>query len=110
MTKIAVVVAIPSMIVFQAAMRTVPITREELLAVVTRPDPVGSFIRRTRPIAGVPAIPAVNRVLITVYPQVAGSRRCGTNRNHAWRRRRADANANADLSAQSERASDQEQS
>lgn len=99
-TIITVVSAIRVVIVFDAAMVAIPVSGEELLAIVTRSDPAGAFIRRTRPIARVPAIAAVHGVLITVYPNVTGTWSCGTDHNDPRRRRRSDANAYANLSAQ----------
>jgi hypothetical protein len=99
MMKIAVMVAIPSVIVFHAAVIAFPIAREKLPAIVTRTHPVSAFIRRTRPVTRVPAIPAVHRILITVHPHITGAGRRGTDRNDAWRRGRANAYPNANLSA-----------
>ncbi len=95
-------------IVFDAAMVAIPIAREELLAIVARPYPVRAFIWRTRPVTRVPAIFAVDRILITVYPNIAGPGGCGANCNDAWRRRRADADPDANLSAQRESATEHE--
>jgi hypothetical protein len=97
-------------IVFHAAMVAIPVSGEELLSVVTRSDPVSAFIRRTRPITRVPAISAVYRVLITIDPDITGAGRGRTNRDDAWRRRGPNANADANLGAQSERATHQKQS
>ena len=110
MTKITVAAMVPAVIVFDSTVVAIPVPGEELLAIVTRPHPVGAFIRWTRPIAGVPAVVAVYRVLITVDPKVAGTRRGRTNGNHAWRRRRSNANANTNLSAQSKSTTNQKQS
>jgi hypothetical protein len=93
------VIAVGVVIVFHAAMVAIPISGEELLAIVTRTYPVGTLIRRTRPVTRVPAIPAVHRILISVHPHIAGAGRRGTNCNDAWRRRRADADPDANLGA-----------
>lgn len=90
-----------AVIVFHASMVAIPVACEELLSIVTRADPVGAFIGRARPISGVPPIAAIYRVLITIHPKVAGTGRCRTNHDDAWRRRRSNANADANLSAQS---------
>jgi hypothetical protein len=107
---ITVVPTIRMVIVFDAAMVAFPIPIEELLAIVTRPYPASAFIRGTRPVTRVPAIFAVNRVLITVHPNVTGAGRRGANRDDARRRRRSDADTDADLGAQGKSVSDQKQS
>jgi hypothetical protein len=106
-TKITVAPAIRVVIVFDATMVAIPVSGEELLAIVTRPDPMRAFVRRTRPVTFMPAIVPVNRVLIALYPQITSTRRRRTNRNDARRRWRSDADTDANLSAQRESATNQ---
>jgi hypothetical protein len=65
---IAIVVAVGMMVVLDAAMIAVPVSGVKLLAVMARADPVGTFIRRARPISCMPAVMAVHGVLITIDP------------------------------------------
>lgn len=98
-TKITVPSTVRAVIVLDAAVVAFPVTGEELLTIVPRSYPVRAFIRRTRPIPRMPAILAVNRILITVNPNVTGTGRLRTNAYHTWRRRRSNADPDANLSA-----------
>jgi len=93
---VMIAVAVPAMIVVEAAMRTIPIACVETFAVVAGADPAGAFIRRTRPVAAVPNVVATDRIPIALDPAVFGF---GTGANRAHRvdarwRRRSDLNAN----------------
>jgi len=95
---IAVVLVIPVMAVFEAAVRTVPIAGIEASAFVARADPMRTLIRRASPVAAMPEIAAVHWIPVTVNPEIA---RPGAHRHDivARRRRRADLDANGDLSS-----------
>ncbi len=108
--EITVVPAVGVVIVFHATVAAIPISGVELLPIVTRPHPVRAFIRGTRPIASVPAIAAIYRVLISVDPEVARTGRGGTGHNYPRRWRRANANADGNLRAETKSAADEEQS
>ncbi len=105
--KIAIMAAIPFVVVLHAAATAFPIAREKLLTIVMRADPPGPFVRRTRPVTFVPAIAAIYRVLITVYPNVTGTGSRGPNGHNPGRRRRSDADADANLSAETKGACQQ---
>ncbi len=66
--RIAVVVAIPSMIVIETSVRSIPIARVELSTFVTRTNPACAFIGRPAPIAFVPTIVATGRIPIAIDP------------------------------------------
>ena len=99
-SKIAIMVAVPMMIVFTPATVTVPVTEEEPLSVVTRRHPPCARIRRTCPISSVPSIVVAHRVPVAPYPNIAGPRTSRLNPN-ADRRRRADSHPDGKLSEDS---------
>lgn len=103
-TVVTVSIPIPSMIVFDAAMFAFPVPGVELLPIVPRPYPASAFIRGTRPVTRVPAVSTVHRVLIAVNPNVSGAGSRRTNHDDTRRRRRSNADSNADLSAQGQSA------
>ena len=107
MMKIAVMAAIPSVIVFHAAVIAFPITREKLCAIVVRADPVSTFIRRTGPVSVMPAITAADGIPISVHPGKAGSGSSGMHCHNTRWRGRSDPDADANLSAQTESARQQ---
>jgi hypothetical protein len=102
--KIAIMTAIPFVIVFDAAMATIPIAREKLLTIVMRADPVGTLVRRTRPVTFMPAIMPADGIPISVNPGKTRSGRSGMHGHNSRRRRRSEVDANANLSAQTESA------
>lgn len=67
-------VVIPGMIVFDTAMRTVPIASIELTVGTVRRYPVRALIRRPRPIARVPNIMVVRvRIPVSCDPNIRWS-------------------------------------
>ena len=67
--KIPIAVVIPAVIVGDAATISFPIAFKELLAIVTRRYPDGTWVRWPSPITFVPLVMASNRVPITFHPQ-----------------------------------------
>src|SRR5262249_48502330 len=78
--------AIPPMIVAHVPVIAFPVPFEIATALVIRGDPVGTCIRRPRPVSVVPEVPAVRRIPVAFDPVVAGPRfrRYAVG---AWRRR-----------------------
>ena len=74
---VAIVVAVPFVVVVAPAVVSVPVAVEKALAVMMRRHPTCALVGRTGPISGMPAVMAVYRMPITVNP---GIRRAG-----AWR-------------------------
>jgi len=93
---IAVVVAIPVMVMIETAMRAVPIAGIETAAFVTRANPMSALVRRASPVATMPDVAAVYGIPVTVHPKVPWSR---AHRHDvvSWRGRRPDLNADGDL-------------
>ena len=93
---IAVVIVIPVMIVFEAAMRAIPVACVEAAAFMARADPTRAGVGRTSPISLVPNVTAVHRIPVAIDPGVFRSR---ADRNDIMprRRRRPDLNSNRDL-------------
>jgi hypothetical protein len=85
--EIAVPIAVPTMIVLEAAVVGVPIPRKELSSLITRPDPGGAGIRWASPISVVPLVVVSDRVPITVHPEVIRSGGTRPAMNDARRRR-----------------------
>lgn len=85
---IAIVIAVPMMIVFAAAALAIPIASEELRPIVVGGDPSGPSIWRPRPITVMPAVVSPDRIPIAVHPKIFGTGSRRKNPNHArwWRR------------------------
>ncbi|SPF52975.1 exported hypothetical protein [Candidatus Sulfopaludibacter sp. SbA4] len=96
-TVVAVVVAVPMVIVFQAAMIAVPVTGEEPLTIVMRHHPASPLIRRPGPIAGMPPVAASHRIPIAIKPHIAGARGDRPDTDNARRRRWADTDPDRNL-------------
>ncbi len=97
--KIAVMVPVPLVIVLDAAMVAFPIARKKLPAIVMRANPVSPLVGRPAPISFMPAIMTAIRIPIPVHPKIARPGSGGPDCHNPRRRRRSDANANANLSA-----------
>ena len=93
---IAIMIVVPVMVVFEAAMFTFPVAVEVAAAFVSRSDPMRARVRRTAPIAFMPAIMAVHGIPIAIDPKIIWP---GTRGNDvvARRRRRSDLDADSDL-------------
>ncbi len=95
---IPVVVMIPSMIVFDVAAISVPVTCIKLLTIVARSHPSSTFVRRPRPIPAMPYVAMSDWIPVTVYPPVTRARTGRLNANNARTRRRPNSNSNSNLS------------
>jgi hypothetical protein len=85
---IAVMIVVPFMAVFDAAVWTIPIAVIETLAIVARADPASAFIGWKAPIAFVPAIVAFGGIPVTADPHEFGRGLCGNDGDHTrlgWR-------------------------
>src|SRR5579863_1266499 len=104
---IAVMLAVPSVIVFYAAVIAIPVTCVKAFAVVARANPAGAGVWRPRPVAFMPSIAAADGIPVTADPDEVRSGLIGKHRDHSWGRWRADANTYGDLSARGVRAGKQ---
>jgi lysylphosphatidylglycerol synthetase-like protein (DUF2156 family) len=104
---IAVTIAIPFVIVLEAAVISVPITGIKPLAVVTRADPVGALVGRSAPVAFVPAIVSAHGIPVTINPDEVRARLRGKHSDHTRRWRRTNGDTNHDLSVRGARAGEQ---
>ena len=95
-TVVTIMVAIPMMVVFEAAAGAVPIADEVAATFVAGTNPTRASVGRQGPIAAVPAIMMSVGIPIAINPEVVRAR---THRNYivARGRRRPDFNADADL-------------
>ena len=93
---IAVVIAIPVMVVVESAMRAIPVAAVEAAAFVARADPARAGVRRTSPVTLMPNVVTARRIPVAINPCVAGS---GADRNDRMprRRRRPDLDSDGDL-------------
>jgi hypothetical protein len=85
---IAVMIVVPFMVVFDAAVWTIPIAVIETLAIVARADPASAFIGWKAPIAFVPAIVAFGGIPVTADPHEFGRglhRNDGDHTRLGWR-------------------------
>ena len=85
---IAVVVTIPSVVVLDPTVVTVPITREVLLPVVVRTYPVSARIWGSRPVARVPFVMVSYRIPVAINPDEVRTRPYRGYSNYTRRRRR----------------------
>ena len=104
---IAVMIFIPTVIMFYAAVFAFPITVVEAFAIVTWADPAGAGVRRARPVAFMPAIVSTHGIPITANPDKIWSWLLRNHGNHAWRWWCANPYADRDLSVCGVRASKQ---
>src|SRR5579872_5067218 len=95
--EIAVVIAIPFMIVRDPAMFSFPIAVEPPFSVVVGTHPDRAGIGRPRPISIVPAVSTTDYVPIAVHPGIARPRGHRSDANHSRRWRRSNANSDRDL-------------
>jgi hypothetical protein len=94
---IAVVFAIPMMVVFAPAVVTVPVSRIVALSIVARLYPPRAYIGWAGPIAVMPFIMASIRVPVSAYPDIAWTGTRSLNPNHAWGWWSADFDSNENL-------------
>ncbi len=98
---IPVPIVVPAMIVFDSSVVSIPVTREEFMAVVARFNPAGAFIGRARPIAVMPSVmPSVGKP-IAANPGIPWAWLRRLNPDHARARRRADSDSYRNLCAKS---------
>src|SRR5689334_14067508 len=71
---VAVPVAIPPMVVFEPASRSVPVTADVAAAVVVRRHPVGTRERGPRPVAVMPGPSPAVEIPVALHPFVVGPR------------------------------------
>ena len=86
--KIAIMVAVPMMIVLVPASGAVPVAHIIPLPIVARRYPVGSLIMRAGIVSVMPPVTAPHRIPVAVHPDKIGARAHGPNANHAgtwWR-------------------------
>jgi len=97
--KISFAIVIPSVVVNDAAASSFPVSREECAAFVSGAIPVRTWIWSTRPVTLMPAPTRSDRIPVAVNPEKF---RCRPDRiypDNPRRRRRADPDANGNLSA-----------
>jgi len=87
MFVISISSTIPMMIMLNSTTVSVPITRKELLSIVVRCYPIGSFVWRPSPIAVVPSVMPSYWIPIPFYPYELLPWRRGLNVNRPWRGR-----------------------
>ena len=94
---IAVMIAIPVMVMIEAAMRTVPVAAIEAAIFMPRTNPAGAGVRRASPVAAMPDIVSVHGIPVAVDPDVFGPGADGNDvMSRRWRR--SDLNSDRDLS------------
>jgi hypothetical protein len=104
---IAVTIVIPIVAVFKPAVITFPVAVIKPSTIVARTDPTRACIRRTCPIACVPAIMPAHWVPVTIDPDESRSWTRGMYVNDARRWWRTDPDTNTHLSVSGVRACEQ---
>jgi len=95
--EIPIAVVIPPVIVLEPAAIAIPIPREELSTLITRPDPGRARIRWTGPIPVMPPVAVSDRVPIAIHPKVIRPRGTWPGVYDARRGRWPDSHANRNL-------------
>jgi hypothetical protein len=104
---VAIPAVVPTVVMIETAVVSVPVADVILAAFVSRPNPARSCIRRTRPIAIMPFIVVSDRIPIAVDPNEIGARGARNDTHDARRRRRADTDSNGNLGPGGRRTSQQ---
>ena len=95
--EVAVVAAVPAMIVVDTAAGSVPVSGEELGSVMTRRNPTGSLVGRAGPITRMPHVTPAHGIPVPVNPHKFGSRPGRKNTNDPRRGWRTNPNAQGNL-------------
>jgi hypothetical protein len=95
--KIAVVIAIPLVVVFHAAVGPVPVARKIELSVMTRRDPGCALIRRSAPVSLMPLVVAANRIPVAIHKGITRTRTYRLNANDPRLGRRSDSDSDGKL-------------
>ena len=95
---VAIMIVVPFVAVFEAAVRTFPVAVIVALPIVSRTDPASAFIWRAAPITFVPAIMATGGIPISANPDKFRSGLRGNHGDDTWLGWSADADADRDLS------------
>jgi hypothetical protein len=106
--EIAVMVAIPAVIVLKPAAISIPVTREELSSFIARAYPNGALIGRPGPIASMPLVVVSNRIPIAFHPDEFRTRSDRLDANHARRRGRTNSDSDGNLRRKCGGASEQD--
>jgi len=94
---VVVILAVPVMVVADLAVIAFPVSLIELLAIVTRSNPMRSRVSWTCPVSCVPLVVAAYRIPVAVDPGVTGARAARLNSLDPHRWRRADSHADGNL-------------
>ena len=92
-------IAVPTMIVLEAASVSFPVATIKLLTLITGHNPARAAVRGARPIPVVPAIPASVSKPVPVYPDIVRAGTYGLNANHPRGWRRPNSHSERDLRA-----------
>jgi hypothetical protein len=95
---VTVMVAVPAMVVGDAASIAIPIALKIAGSIVVRFHPASAGVHGTCPIAAVPPIAVVHGVPIAIDPRVADARTTRLNPDYARRRRRSNPHSQGNLS------------
>src|SRR5579864_6719264 len=97
LTKVAVTVAVPMMVVFAPSAVAVPVPFKEALSVVAGPNPACAGIGRASPVSGMPSVTVTHRIPVTFHPDEFRAWAWRKHSNHSRRRWRADYDSNRHL-------------
>ena len=95
--EVAVSIPIPVVIVFNAAVVSLPVARVISFAIVARGNPTRSLVRWPSPIPFVPFVMPAHRIPITRHPHVLRGGAWGNNGNHPWWRWRSNHDSDRNL-------------
>jgi len=93
----AAAIPVPAMVVLESTPVAFPITRVVLAAVIPRTNPARAGIRRPRPIALVPPVTTAHWIPVAIHPHESRTRSNRPYSHYARGRRRADADAEGNL-------------
>jgi hypothetical protein len=99
MAEVAVVIAIPMVIVTNPSVVAVPIAFKKHSTFIPRPHPVRTRVGGPRPVPFMPLVTVAFWIPIAVYPEIIWTRGWRPNPLHTGRWRWSDSNAQRNLSA-----------
>ncbi len=94
---VAIMIAVPAMVVFETAAIALPVARKEALSIMTRCNPDRTCVRWASPVSGMPPIMVAHGIPIALDPNKVRARTYRLNPNDPRGRRRTDPHSDGNL-------------
>jgi hypothetical protein len=95
--EIAIVAAVPMVVVLDASAVAIPVAGVETLSIVARGYPASGGVYRPAPISGMPLVVVPDGIPVAVYPDEFRTWTRRKNANHSRRGWRADSDSDGNL-------------